>query len=528
MNKAIDANEIRQIQSLLDKAHHYAVADPEVSLGQARKAAEAIARAVVRQEIGDPGKIMLDALLQKLAAAGVVPPGVLVPFGTIQAYGNYGAHAQADARAAQAGYVAPAISAIDEVARWFYAEYLGTDPPRELGKSSIAASRRSASPRVAARPKRACIRGVAAAVVILVAVAAVVGLKHWKPSRPAQLAAAPMAVTSPPADANLVGPMLLTWSAERLDPVNLTFEVSLFPEAKQPQVLKTGRCSEPLPDGMEGRIRWKVRPIWTDALGQRRQGAWTPEQAFTWYPNVLRRLLSTRRLHLGIAEPDGIFIRQEGAQLEGEEIDLLRSVVGRILRDHGINELPTITYTMSIWGPGYFELLKKDGSVDLLASAISIRSEREEEFGLSFTNPTFIYPQSMIAKSGATVFSGGRLVLKRIGVVGETTNSDLAERLVPRDDASRIRTFSGSGAYDRMLGELAAEQLDGVLMDKPYALQKIRQYSQAHGVKWSAFDITSVQVPGLEPERVGFALRKTDHALLQAINERLPESQGRR
>jgi len=169
VTKPIDPGTLQQIEALLGKARHYAGVDPEVSLGQMRKAAEAIARAVFAREIGDPGKIMLDALLQKLAAAKAVPAGVLIPFGTIQAYGNYGVHAQADSRAGTAAYVAPAIAALEEVARWFHVEYLGGDAGAAVDSAGSVSPLTPPGAQPRERSKSGPFAGVALA---LVAVAA--------------------------------------------------------------------------------------------------------------------------------------------------------------------------------------------------------------------------------------------------------------------------------------------------------------------------------------------------------------------
>jgi hypothetical protein len=185
MSRTLEPAELQQIDALVAKARHYAKADPEIALGQARKAAEAIARAMFAREIGEPGKIMLDAMLQKLAAAKVIPASVLVPFGTIQAYGNFGAHAQSDARTVDSNYAAPALAALEHVDSWFKSKY--SVPPDGHGSArsapaawrSARASGRvsSASPASAAPdalPSRRGALGLAAAILSVAAVIAIV------------------------------------------------------------------------------------------------------------------------------------------------------------------------------------------------------------------------------------------------------------------------------------------------------------------------------------------------------------------
>jgi len=236
---------------------------------------------------------------------------------------------------------------------------------------------------------------------------------------------------------------------------------------------------------------------------------------------ALNRIIATRNIHVGTAEPDGFFVRQEGAELTGYEIELLRDLGTRILAAHGINAKPTITYTRRIWGEEFFRLLERDGAVDLIASAISITPEREKTYGLLFTEPTLQYPQTMIAKPGVKPFVNGKLVLGRVGAAEKTTNETFARKLLGDAAAERFVPYGGSGAYDRMLADLVEERIDGALLDKPYALQKTAELKQSIGAELTLTDITPEIVPGVELEKMGFAVRKTDRALLQELNQQL-------
>jgi ABC-type amino acid transport substrate-binding protein len=324
-----------------------------------------------------------------------------------------------------------------------------------------------------------------------------------------------------PADgASVVGPLLLSWTTKDLPQENLSFEVSLASEGKAPAIQHTARNSI-VPQGIEGKVRWKVRPLW-QAPGQKEEfGGWSNEQSFTYYPSALNRIIATRNIHVGTAEPDGFFVRQEGAELTGYEIELLRDLGARILAAHGVNAKPTITYTRRIWGEEFFRLLERDGAVDLIASAISITPEREKTYSLLFTDPTLQYPQTMIAKPGVKPFVDGKLMLGRVAAAEKTTNETLARKLLGKAAGERFVPYGGSGAYDRMLADLAAERIDGALLDKPYALQKTAELKQSIGAEFALTDVTPEIMPGLELEKMGFAVRKTDRALLQELNQQL-------
>lgn len=327
-------------------------------------------------------------------------------------------------------------------------------------------------------------------------------------------------IERPAANASVVGPLLLSWTTKDLPPENLSFEVALAPEGKPPIVQRTARNSI-VPQGIEGKVRWKVRPVWQSPGQKEKLGAWNPEQTFIYYPSALNRIIATRNIHVGTAEPDGFFVRQEGAELTGYEIELLRDLGARILAAHGVAGKPTITYTRRIWGEEFFRLLERDGAVDLIASAISITPEREKTYGLLFTQPTLQYPQTMIAKLGVKPFADGKLVLGRVGAAEKTTNETFARKLLGDTAAERFVPYGGSGAYDRMLADLVAERIDGALLDKPYALQKSAELKQSIGAEVALTDITPEIMPGIELEKMGFAVRKTDRALLQELDQQL-------
>ena len=176
--------QLKRLEEIIAKARRYATDAPEVALAQARKAAEAMCRIAFTREIGEPGKIMLDAKLQTLVANKVIPASIQVPFGTLQAYGNYGSHAQSDARAVDAGYVAPAMAALAQVEAWFFDEYL--KHPRESAVAPVAAPAPTRSPAPTPGHRFPIAIAVVAGVAVAAGVAFVV-LRHGHETPPAQL-----------------------------------------------------------------------------------------------------------------------------------------------------------------------------------------------------------------------------------------------------------------------------------------------------------------------------------------------------
>ena len=139
--------DVAYLTRLLEKATRYAASDPEVALFQARKSAEAICRRLFEAEIGRPGKMMLEELMQKLQAKRVLPYHVVVPLRTIQDYGNYGVHPQEQHVEVSGEWVSPCLSALAQVTNWYFTEYLRMDVPAALQPIDSSEGDRPASSR---------------------------------------------------------------------------------------------------------------------------------------------------------------------------------------------------------------------------------------------------------------------------------------------------------------------------------------------------------------------------------------------
>lgn len=135
------------------KAERYADEAPDVSLSQARKAAEAICQHIFLQEIGNVGSLTLNDVLRELGHRRVVPKRILLPLRTIQAYGNYASHFQDESFDVDVDFANPCLSALRQVYRWYTRAYLNVDAPDDLMSLADAprkpkvnpAERRSAS-----------------------------------------------------------------------------------------------------------------------------------------------------------------------------------------------------------------------------------------------------------------------------------------------------------------------------------------------------------------------------------------------
>jgi hypothetical protein len=108
------------------KARAYSETDPEVSLMLARKAAEAICKAVYCDRVNpEAGNLMLDRLMEQLSGGRHIPKRVLTHLRTIQLHGNFGSHDQEEENEAiDSKYILPCVSSLDYASQWFLDEYL--------------------------------------------------------------------------------------------------------------------------------------------------------------------------------------------------------------------------------------------------------------------------------------------------------------------------------------------------------------------------------------------------------------------
>ena len=197
------AAELAQIGELHRKALRYAQTDPEVALALTRKAAEGVCRFVFAERVGEPGKIMLDQLVQKLGAAGLLPPHVAVPLNAIRDFGNYGAHAQSGGHRIDSAYVAPAASALETVFAWFTGVYLDPASAELLreGADPGGAPAPRAPPAGAAAPRPTRVARAVPVTLAALAIAggALVALQGRGSRQPAASAPEP-AAARPPAE----------------------------------------------------------------------------------------------------------------------------------------------------------------------------------------------------------------------------------------------------------------------------------------------------------------------------------------
>ena len=113
----------------------------------------------------------------------------------------------------------------------------------------------------------------------------------------------------PSPDSSVVGPLLLSWTTEDLAQENLLFEVSLT-EGGKPAIHQLTARNSIVPQGIKGKVQWKVRPIWQIPGQREKSGEWTEEQTFTYYPSTLDRIIDTKTIHINNLMVDDVGIEK--------------------------------------------------------------------------------------------------------------------------------------------------------------------------------------------------------------------------
>lgn len=121
--------ELERIKILYEKTISYKKSDPEVSLSQARKSAEAICKQIYLQEglekNGKPvNKLMLDEFIQVLNNKKIFPQYITINLRTIQAFGNFSTHDQGEENQfITEENITPCLQALANVVHWYFCNY---------------------------------------------------------------------------------------------------------------------------------------------------------------------------------------------------------------------------------------------------------------------------------------------------------------------------------------------------------------------------------------------------------------------
>lgn len=187
---------------------------------------------------------------------------------------------------------------------------------------------------------------------------------------------------------------------------------------------------------------------------------------------------------------------------EGFDIDLVNAIGEEL-------EL-SVEYKKEIFDT-LIPTLKAGGKFDMIASAMTIKPEREEE--IDFTDPYFDSNQSITMREGGTYAKPEDLAGKKVAVQSGTTGDQWAtENLKPV--GAEIVALKGT---TDVVQSLSAGNVDAIVIDLPVAAEIVKDESRGL--------VVVAQVP--TGEQYGFGISKDNSGLRDAVNmalEKIRES----
>ncbi len=190
------------------------------------------------------------------------------------------------------------------------------------------------------------------------------------------------------------------------------------------------------------------------------------------------------------------FESMNGTTAEGFDVDLITAIAQKI-------GLQTVIKTEVF--DTLIPTLKAGGKFDVVASAMTITDERKQE--IDFTDPYIDSNQSIAVKKGSTIKSEADLTGKKVGVQSGTTGEQWAKENLTGATTVPFKTATEAFAA------LQAGNVDAVVNDLPVSAFLVKD--PARGL-----EIVKEIATG---EQYGFAVAKTNTALLAAMNQALAD-----
>jgi len=190
------------------------------------------------------------------------------------------------------------------------------------------------------------------------------------------------------------------------------------------------------------------------------------------------------------------FESMNGSVAEGFDVDLMNAI-GKEL---GLE----VKFQTEIFDT-LIPTLKAGGKFDVIASAMTIKAEREKE--IDFSDPYFDSNQSVAMKTGGVYTKPADLAGKKVGVQSGTTGASWAAENLKPVGVTIVEFKDTAGSF----AALQAGNVDAVVNDLPVTADIVKDPSK--GLAMIA------QIP--TGEQYGFGISKENPELKKAINDAL-------
>jgi uncharacterized protein len=277
---------------------------------------------------------------------------------------------------------------------------------------------------------------------------------------------------------------------------------------------------------LSGLVYWRVRALIPGLDGHFEPTQWSQDNSYRYYMNTLEKIRETGRVVVAVSDDSCNYIDANGDDTN-LEIEWIRFVLQKYLNQRGQRKELELVRRVKPWGEGPDELFRslESPEVDLMASAITIKTERERNWKVKFTKPIVIYHQALLHYKRKSICAGkGRSTGScKIGVKVKTTNEELAQALAEQGPGVHVvRFFQSDNVYNIMYKALCDGEIDMLLMDEPFAVS-IQQDAKRLGTK---FQLTLVDEEVMDKppvEEIGIALKRKDDVLCDVINNAIAQ-----
>jgi ABC-type amino acid transport substrate-binding protein len=329
-------------------------------------------------------------------------------------------------------------------------------------------------------------------------------------------AASPVPVMVVDTDTVIGRPLLLSWKYDSQGEEIAHFEVQgargrSFQDIER-TLYRSGRAT--LIKSINKKLYWRVRAVDENKAAI---GNWSVPVRITQYDDSLERIKDTRSVsvYVSSALDQGFFEFEDNqGNLKGYDLAVIQHIVEN-LGDR-----------LQIAGPLAFNPVAVDwqtlldapktGHADIIISAITALSAREDDYGIKFSKPYYCTTQSLIFKAGVLKERiGNAIENKRIGVVSKTTSEDM------------IRKFPGKfnvKSYDdgvQMIADVAKGEVDFAMIDTPLAKGAELQYGREK-LNFKELiddeDFPKAIGPERRQEKYAVAVRSGEQKLIGAVN----------
>jgi ABC-type amino acid transport substrate-binding protein len=353
---------------------------------------------------------------------------------------------------------------------------------------------------------------VVASVAVLISTGVVLNLRK---------AAAPIPVLLLDSDAVIGRPLLLSWKYDNPEDRFVQFEVQSSKDKRFQELSEHGYRSghATLIGSINSKLYWRVR-----AVGGKHVpiSNWSLPVRITQYDNSLARISDTRSVNVYVSNSlnQGFFeFESDDGTLKGYDLAVIDYIVSGLAVQLHIDGPITFNPVTVDWQD--LLVAPKNGRADIIISAITSLSEREDTLSIKFSKPYYCTTQSVIFRPVPLTKPITQMIEnKRVGVINKTTSEDL------------IQKFSGKfnvRHYDEgaeMIADIAKGEIDLGLTDTPFARGAELQYgTQALNFKEL---VNNEDFPkGIDRERrvekYAIAVRAGEEQLIGAINRIIDE-----